>query len=58
MINSVSSASAISQAVLPQNTAQAKPQQASSAAPQDSVQLSAKAQAQSSGDVDHDGDSH
>jgi len=56
MINPVSSA--VSQTVLPQNTAQAKPQQASSSAPQDTVQLSSKAQAQSSGDVDHDGDSH
>jgi hypothetical protein len=60
MINPVSSASAISQAVLPQNTVQSKPQQASSVAPQDTVSLSAKAQAQAqaSGDVDHDGDSH
>jgi len=45
MSNPVSSASAVSHAVLPQNTAQAKPQQASSSEPQDSVQLSTKAQA-------------
>jgi len=58
MINPVSSASAALQAVAPQNTAQARPQPASSSAPKDSVQLSPKAQAQASGDVDHDGDSH
>ena len=58
MINPVSSTSAASQTVLPQNTAQAKPQQASSSATQDTVALSPKAQAQASGDVDHDGDSH
>ena len=58
MINPVSSASAVSQAVAPQSTAQAKPQPASSSEPKDSVQLSPKAQAQASGDVDHDGDSH
>jgi hypothetical protein len=56
MINPVSSASAVSQAVAPQNTAQGKPQPASSSEPKDSVQLSPQAQA--SGDVDHDGDSH
>ena len=58
MTNPVSSASAVSQAVAPQNTAQAKPQPASSSEPKDSVQLSPKAQAQASRDVDHDGDSH
>ena len=58
MINAVSSASAVSQAVAPQNTAPAKSQPASSSEPTDSVQLSPKAQAQASGDVDHDGDSH
>jgi hypothetical protein len=59
MINPVSSASAASQAFATQNTAQVRPQQAASpSAPQDSVQLSPKAQAQASGDVDHDGDSH
>ncbi len=58
MINPVSSASAASQAVAPQNTAQSKPQPAASSDPKDSVQLSPKAQAQASGDVDHDGDSH
>ena len=58
MINPVSSATLVSQAVPTQNTAQSKPQQASSSEPQDTVQLSSKAQAQSSGDVDHDGDSH
>jgi hypothetical protein len=57
MISPVSSASAVSQAAAPQNTAQAKPQRASSSEPTDSVQLSPKAQAQASGDVDHDGDS-
>ena len=57
MINPVSSASAVSQAVAPQNTAQAKPKPASSSEPKDSVQLSPKAQAQAAGDVDHDGDS-
>ncbi len=55
MINPVSSAPAASQAVAPQNTAQSKPQPASPD-PKDSVHLSPKAQ--SSGDVDHDGDSH
>jgi hypothetical protein len=58
MINPVSSASAVSQAVAPQNTAQAKPQPAASSEPKDSVQLSPKAQAQASADVDHDDDSH
>jgi len=58
MINPVSSASAVSQAVPAQNTAQSKPQPASSSEPQDTVQLSSKAQAHASGDVDHDGDSH
>ena len=58
MINPVSSASVASQAVAPQNTAQSKPQPAASSDPKDSVQLSPKAQAQASGDVDHDGDSH
>jgi len=58
MINPVSSASAVSQAIAPQNTAQGKPQPASSSEPTDSVQLSPKAQAQASSDVDHDGDSH
>ena len=58
MINPVSSAAVTSQTVVPQNAAPAKPQQTSSSAPQDTVQLSSKAQAQASGDVDHDGDSH
>jgi hypothetical protein len=58
MINPVSSASALSQLVASQNNAQTKPQPASSSEPTDSVQLSPKAQAQASGDVDHDGDSH
>jgi hypothetical protein len=57
MINPVSSASAVLQ-VVPQSTAQSKPQQPSPSEPQDSVHLSSKAQARSSGDVDHDGDSH
>ena len=56
MINPVSSASAVSQAVAPQNTTQAKSQPASSSEPKDSVQLSAQAQA--SDDVDREGDSH
>jgi hypothetical protein len=58
MINPVSSTSAASQPIPPQNTTQGKPQPASSSEPKDSVQLSPKAQAQASGDVDHDGDSH
>jgi hypothetical protein len=58
MIHAVSSPSAASQAVAPQNTVQAKPQPASSSEPKDPVQLSPQAQAQASGDVDHDGDSH
>jgi len=58
MINPVSSASVVSQAVPAGNAAPSKPQPASSSEPQDTVQLSAKAQAQSAGDVDHDGDSH
>jgi hypothetical protein len=58
MINPVSSALAVSQAVPTQNTAQARPQPTSSAEPKDSVQLSPKAQAHASGEVDHDGDSH
>ncbi len=58
MINPVTSAPVLSQAVPPQNTAQPKPQQASSSASPDTVQLSPKALAHSSGDVDHDGDSH
>jgi hypothetical protein len=58
MINPVSSASAVSQAAAPPNTAQARPQPASSSEPKDSVQLSPQAQAQASGDADHDGDSH
>jgi hypothetical protein len=58
MINPVSSAPAASQAVAPQNSAQSKPQPATSSGPKDSVQLSPTAQTQASGDVDHDGDSH
>jgi len=58
MINPVSSASAVSQAVAPRNTVQAKPQPASSSEPKDSVQLTPKAHPQASGDEDHDGDSH
>jgi hypothetical protein len=58
MISSISSASVVSQAVAPQNTVQARPQSASASEPRDSVQLSSKALAQSSGDVDRDGDSH
>jgi len=58
MINPVSSTSAVSEALAPHNTAQSKPQPATSSDPKDSVQLSPKAQTQASGDVDHDGDSH
>ena len=58
MINPVSSASAVPQAFATNNAVQTRPQPASSSAPQDSVQLSPRAQAQASGDVDHDGDSH
>jgi hypothetical protein len=57
MINPISSTSVTSQPVL-QNSAPPKPQQTSSSTSQDTVQLSAKAQAHASGDVDHDGDSH
>jgi len=57
MISPVSSTSVPSQPVL-QNNAAPKARQTSSFAPQDTVQLSAKAQAHASGDVDHDGDSH
>ena len=55
MISPVSSGTPVSAAVhsAPQ---QPKPQQA--AQPQDTVELSSKAKAQASGDVDHDGDSH
>jgi len=56
MINPVSSASALSQAIAPQNAAQARLQPAALSEPKDSVHLSPQAQA--SGDVDHDGDSH
>jgi len=56
MINPVSSASAASQAV--QNSIPAKPHPAAAEQSQDTVQLSAKAQAHTAGDVDHDGDSH
>jgi hypothetical protein len=58
MISPVSSAPVTPQAVVPHNGAPSKPQQASPSAPQDTVQLSSKAQAHASGDVDHDGDSH
>lgn len=58
MINPISSASVVSHAVVPQNAPQSKPQPPASSDQQDSVQLSPKAQAQASGDVDHDGDSH
>ena len=58
MISPISSAAAVSQTIAPQNTAQSKPQAPASSEQQDSVQLSPQAQAQRSGDVDHDGDSH
>lgn len=58
MISPVSSASIAVNTVAPQNPAQSRPQPTSSSEPQDSVQLSPQAQAQASGDVDHDGDSH
>ena len=58
MINPVSSTSAVSEAVAPQNTAQSKPHPASFYEDKDSVQLTPKALAETSGDVDHDGDSH
>lgn len=58
MISPVSSASAASQALASQNRVQAKPKPASSSEPKDTVQLSPKAQAHASGDIDHDGDSH
>jgi len=59
MISPVSSHSA--ETAAPHSAPQPKPQQASSAAPAqptDTVQLSPKALAHASGDVDHDGDSH
>jgi hypothetical protein len=56
MISPISSSSALLQSASP--AVQAKRQQASSSEAQDTVQLSAKAQAHASGDVDHDGDSH
>jgi hypothetical protein len=55
MINPVSSTPVPPQPVAPHN---AKPQQASSSSPEDSVHLSAQGQAHASGDIDHDGDSH
>ena len=58
MINPISSASAVSQALALQNTPQSKPQPPASSERQDSVQLSPEAKAQASADVDHDGDSH
>jgi hypothetical protein len=56
MINPVSSGLAIPATA--QKAPPPKAQQASSAAPQDTVKLSPAALAQASGDVDHDGDSH
>ncbi len=42
----------------PAESGASKPQPATSSEPKDSVQLSPKGQAQASGDVDYDGDSH
>ncbi len=58
MTNPVSSTSAASQASSVQNGISAKPHPAPAEQSQDTVQLSAKAQAHPAGDVDHDGDSH
>jgi hypothetical protein len=58
MVNPVSSAPPVSESATPQKTAQAKVTQAAPEAPQDTAHVSAKAQAQAAGDVDHDGDSH
>lgn len=58
MIGPISSSSAVSQTIAPQNTVQSKSQAPASSDQQDSVQLSPQAKAQASGDVDHDGDSH
>lgn len=58
MVSPISSASAPIEAVSLQNATPAKPHQASTGQSQDTVQLSATAQAQAAGDVDHDGDSH
>ena len=57
MISPISSASTALNTVAPQNPAQSKLQPTASSGPQDSVHLSPQAQAQASGDVDHDGDS-
>jgi hypothetical protein len=57
MINSVSSAPSASAAVLAHTVPQPKQPQTPATAPQDSVELSSKAAAKASGDVDHDGDS-
>jgi hypothetical protein len=57
MISPVSSSSAAFQTFASQNAAQSKPQ-APASSQQNSVHLSPQAQAQASGDVDHDGDSH
>jgi hypothetical protein len=58
MVNPVSSTSVVAQAAIDQKAAQPKPNQSSTPAPKDTVQLSPEAKAQASGDVDHGGDSH
>lgn len=57
MINSVTSSSAAPAVLLSHTVQQPKPPQTPPTAPQDSVELSSKAAAKASGDVDHDGDS-
>jgi len=55
MISPISSSTAVPVSSVPTQSPAPK---ASSAAPQDTVQLSPQAKAAASGDVDHDGDSH
>jgi hypothetical protein len=57
MINSVSSALPATAAIPAHAVPQPKPPQTPATQPQDSVELSSKATANASGDVDHDGDS-
>jgi hypothetical protein len=61
MVHSVSPTPVVSQAVVHQEAAQPKPQQAASATQKDTVQLSPEAKAGVSGDKasgDHNGDRH
>ncbi|GEM_PF-3925876 len=60
MLSSVSAGSGVTAAALYGQTAGAgqAAKQSAAAAPQDTVQISAKALAAAGGDADHDGDSH